>query len=213
MTTVENYFTNIESYQRIVSTNYDRYLDMVKDYNNFSKGKGFLDVDEETQNLLYAVQKSMDETAMVIIAFSQMTVESFCNAYLIKSYSRKVLSNWSFKKKINKTISLLLLNSGIKFKESDLENYYGEGIAELLKKRNQIVHRYPIIIKFPVGDDIDIRKFKKVSKKAALEIKKQSLHRIDSDVVEKISKSYPSFINKMSDVGCSFENIPFRYKV
>ena len=101
MAIIENYFTNIESYQRIVSTNYDRYLDMVKEYNNFSKGKDFGDVDEETQNLLYAVQKSMDEIAMVIIAFSQMTVESFCNAYLIKSYSRKVLSSWSFKKKIN----------------------------------------------------------------------------------------------------------------
>lgn len=213
MAIIENYFTNIESYQRIVSTNYDRYLDMVKEYNNFSKGKDSGDVDEETQNLLYAVQKSMDEIAMVIIAFSQMTVESFCNAYLIKSYSRKVLSSWSFKKKINKTTSLLLLNSGIKFKETDLENYYGEGITELLKKRNQIVHRYPVIIKFPVGDDIDIRKFKKVSKKAALEIEKQSLHRIDSDIVEKISKSYLSFIKNLSDAGCAFEKLPFRYKV
>lgn len=85
MTTVENYFTNIESYQRIVSSNYNRYLDMISDYNNFSNGKDFFNVDEETQNFLYAVRKSMDETAMVIIAFSQMTDESFCNAYLIKS--------------------------------------------------------------------------------------------------------------------------------
>ncbi len=213
MTTVENYFTNIESYQRIVSSNYNRYLDMISDYNNFSNGKDFFDVDEETQNLLYAVRKSMDETAMVIIAFSQMTVESFCNAYLIKSYTRKTLSNWSFRRKINKTISLLLHDSGISIKETDLPNYYGEGITELLKNRNKIVHRYPVIIKFPVGDDIDIKKFKKTSKKAALEIENQSLRRIDSTVVEKISEAYPSLIKTLSNAGCTFENIPFRYKV
>ena len=75
------------------------------------------------------------------------------------------------------------------------------------------IESYPVIIKFPVGDDIDIRKLKKVSKKAALEIEKQSLHRIDSDIVEKISKSYLSFIKNLSDAGCAFEKLSFRYKV
>lgn len=64
--------------------------------------------------------------------------------------------------KINKTISLLLYDSGFSIKETDLSNYYGEGITELLKNRNKIVHRYPVIIKFPVGDDVDINKFKKL---------------------------------------------------
>ena len=62
---------------------------MIKDYDNYSNGKDFSDLDEETQNIIYAVQKSMDEAAMVIIAFSQMTIESFCNAYLIKTYSKR----------------------------------------------------------------------------------------------------------------------------
>ena len=60
MKTVENYFTNIESYHRIVTSHYHDYLEMIKDYDNYSNGKDFSDLDEETQNIIYAVQKSMD---------------------------------------------------------------------------------------------------------------------------------------------------------
>lgn len=215
MTIVESYFTNIESYHRIVTSHYKEYLDMIEDYNNYSQGKDFSDVDDETQNLLYAVQRSMDEAAMVIIAFSQMTIESFCNAYLRKSYSKKDLSGWNFERRLNKTISLLLASSGISVAEKDLPNYYGEGVSELLKKRNKIVHRYPVIVKFPISKTLNsknLKKFKRAAKAGAEEIEKQVLRRIDRSVVKKISEAYPTFIKTLTDAGCTFEDIPFKYK-
>ena len=216
MKTVENYFTNIESYHRIVTSHYHDYLEMIKDYDNYSNGKDFSDLDEETQNIIYAVQKSMDEAAMVIIAFSQMTIESFCNAYLIKTYSKKVLSSWSFEKRINTTISSLLLTAGVCVSKKDLPNFYGDGISELMKKRNKIVHRYPVIVEFPISDKLDskaIKRFVKASKVGAEKIEKQALRRIDRSVVQQISLAYPTFIKKLADAGCKLENLPFRYKV
>lgn len=213
---VENYFTNIESYHRIVTSHYKDYLDMIEDYNHYSQGKDFLDVDEETQNLLYAIQRSMDESAMVIIAFSQMTIESFCNAYLRKSYSKKILTRWNFEKRLNETISLLLVSSGISVTKKDLPNYYGDGVSELLKKRNKIVHRYPVIVRFPISKRLNsknLRKFENAAKVGAEEIEKQALRRIDSLVVKRISEAYPTFIKTLSDAGCTFENIPFSFKV
>ena len=211
----ENYFTNIESYYKIVTSHYKDYLDMIEDYNNYSQDKDFLEVDEETQNILYAIQKAMDETAMVIIAFSQITVESFCNAYLRKSYSKKALFGWNFEKRLNETIYLLLASSGITLAKKEFSNYYGEGVTELLKKRNKIVHRYPVIVKFPVGETLNSRelnKFEKAARAGAEEIKNQALRRIDRSVVEKISDAYPTFIKNLTNAGCSFENVPFRYK-
>ena len=216
MADIKTYFTNIESYHRIVACHYKDYLNMIEDYNNYSNGKDFSDVDEETQNRLYAVQRSMDETAMVIIAFSQMTMESFCNTYLRMSYSKKDLSGWNFERRLNKTISLLLASSGISIAEKDLPNYYGDGVSELLKKRNKIVHRYPVIVEFPLSKTLtpkNIKKFENVAKAGAEEIQKQVLRRIDRTLVKKISEAYPTFIKTLTDAGCTFENIPFMYKV
>lgn len=216
MASVENYFTNIESYHRIVTSHYKDYLNMIEDYNYYSQGKDFYDADEDTRNRLYAVQKSMDETAMVIIAFSQMTIESFCNAYLMKKYSKKELLGWNFELRLKKTISLLFADSGISVADKNLANYYGEGITELLKKRNKIVHRYPVIVRFPIYKTLNaknLEKFKRAAKTGAEAIEKQALHRIDRTAVKKISEAYPTFIKRLTDAGCTFGDIHFRYQV
>ena len=85
-----------------------------------------------------------------------------------------------------------------------------------MKKRNKIVHRYPVMVEFPISDKLDskaIKRFVKASKVGAEKIEKQALRRIDRSVVQQISLAYPTFIKKLTDAGCKLENLPFRYKV
>lgn len=204
------YFTNIESYDKIVKSHYKDYLDMVLDYDSYANGKTFFEVDDETKDMLYAIQNSMDQNAMVIIAFSQMTIESFCNAYLIQNISKKQLQLMTFESKLRRTIRELMLASGKSLTKKEVTSLYGVGLTELINKRNKIVHRYPVIVNFNMTS---VEKMEKTAKQGAIEIKRQSLRRIDRNVVKDIAYAYSTFIKNLSNAGCTFDKLPFKYKV
>ena len=204
------YFTNIESYDKIVKSHYKDYLDMVLDYDSYANGKTFFEVEDETKDMLYAIQNAMDQNAMIIIAFSQMTIESFCNAYLIQYTPKKQLQSMTFEPKLRMTIRRLMLTSGKRLTNKEITNMYGVGLTELINKRNKIVHRYPVIVNF---DMTSVVKMEKTAKQGAIAIKQQSLRRIDRNTVKDIADAYPTLIQNLSNAGCTFDNLPFSYKV
>ena len=120
------------------------------------------------------------------------------------------------RQKIPQETAVRIFQNTLEQFKKDFPNFYGDGISELMKKRNKIVHRYPVIVEFPISDKLDskaIKRFVKASKVGAEKIEKQALRRIDRSVVQQISLAYPTFIKKLADAGCKLENLPFRYKV
>ena len=152
----------------------------------------------------------MDQNAMVIITFSQMTIESFCNAYLIQNIPKKQLQMMTFESKLQKTIRELMSASGKSLTKKEVKNIYGDGLSELIFQRNKVVHRYPVIVNFNMTS---VAKMKKTAIQGAMEIKRQSLRRIDRNIVKNIAYAYSTFIQNLSDAGCTFDNLPFSYKV
>ena len=204
------YFTNIEAYDKIVKNHYKDYSEMILDYDSYANGKTFFEVDDETKDMLYAIQNAMDQNAMVIITFSQITIESFCNAYLIQNIPRKQLQLMTFESKLQKTIRELMSTSGKSLTKKEAKDLYGVGLSELLLHRNKVVHRYPVIVNFNMTS---VAKMQKTAIQGAMEIKRQGLRRIDRNIVKNIAYAYSAFIQNLSDAGCTFDNLPFSYKV
>ena len=71
----------------------------------------------------------------VIFVFSEMTLEAFCNAYLLQRYSKRAFKDWEFIKKVDRSIVTMLSENGTTISDADANNYYGSDIPQIIKIR------------------------------------------------------------------------------
>lgn len=203
-------FTNIEEYNKIVKVHYDTYLNLSTDYDRIANGKTFFDVDDETKGVLYSIERSMFETALVIICFSQMTIEAFCNAYLSEhtKFKSADINAMKFRRKIKETIIALMAKDGYVISKNKAELYFGKGIWQLLEVRNKVVHRYPLKVKFNLTS---IKQFEKSSIFVAKQLEKSYIKRIDRNTIVLVARAYDEFVDNLKTSGCTFKDIRFDY--
>lgn len=198
--------TNIKIYKMIVDSHYQQYLELASKYDLLDKADIPL---EEKDGKLYEIQTNMDANAAVIVVFGHMTIEAFCNIYLLQKLSKAKVDDMSFIDKVDLTVVSLLKDNGTAISETDAPNYYGTNIAALVKIRKRFVHRYPI--RFELNHESE-EAFEKDAACGAQMIEDGYLRRIKGEDVQNAAEAYQKLINTLETAGVDFSKIGFIYK-
>lgn len=196
--------TNIEMYNEIVSSAYAHYKELMVAHDKLLTSESETNTDLDSK--VYALQNAMDSTAAVILVFSEITLEAFCNAYLWTKYSKVSFEKMDSIKKVDHSIVTMLSECGTSITDVDASNYYGGDIPRIIKIRKKFVHRYPV--KFSLALDSD-EKFEKDVASSAAEIEDQFLRRIERADVENAATAYQKFKDKLSLAGVDFGKMGF----
>ena len=196
--------TNIKMYNEIVAHTYKRYQELTTTYDELQAQNSATNSDENEN--FYALENAMDHAAAIILVFSEMTLEAFCNAYLLTKYSKNSFKDMSFIDKVDHTIVTMLKECGITISAADIKNYYGGDVKRIICIRKRFVHRYPVV--FDLDTDSD-EKFAKTSVAAADNIEGQFLRRVSKADVENAATAYQKFKDTLNSVGFDFSKIGF----
>ena len=196
--------TNIGVYKSIVDNHYKNYLKSANIYDTLLSKSSPENLEDE----LYRIQSVMDEDAAVILVFGQMTIEAFCNAYLLQRYSKTYFENKPFIDKVNLMIVSMLDNIGISISEKDAHNYYGADIPAMISIRKKCVHRYPVCAEFDLDSEAE---FEKASVVTAEQIENTYLRRIKRSDVKNAATAYRLLLKKLEVTGVDFSTIGFSH--
>ena len=199
--------TNIIMYKNIVENHYKEYQNLSALYDKTKKDVTTTH-NEDVENALYEIELSMDSEAFIIIAFSYMTIEAFCNIYLTQHVSKKNFKKFCFLKKLNTTISMLFSDNKISVSKNKAQEFYGSNIQKLVNMRNNMVHRYPVRFDLSIKSDIS---FKKGSAAAARQIENAYLRRINRVDVEMAATAYTKLLDSFKSAGINLSNLTFQY--
>lgn len=200
----EIFLTNIKMYDQIVSSAYAHYQELMSAHDKLLDSKSCTNADLDSE--VYTLQSAMDSAAAVVVVFAEMTLESFCNVYLLKHCSKNSLKDMTLIKKVDYSIVAMLGECGISITEEDAKNYYGTDIPMIIRIRKKLVHRYPV--KFDLDLESD-EQFEKDAISAATKIEEQFLRRIERTDVKNAATAYHNFKDKLSSVGVDFSNMWF----
>lgn len=196
--------TNISLYKNIVDNHYAHYLEVAAIYDTLLTNPS----SENLENEIYNVQHMMDEDAAVILVFGQMTIEAFCNAYLLQHYSKTHFKDKHFIDKVNLMIVSILDNIGISIGEKDAHNYYGADIPAMISIRKKCVHRYPVCAEFDLDSEVE---FEKAAVATAEQIENTYLRRIKRSDVKNAATAYRLLLEKLEAAGVDFSTIGFSH--
>ena len=199
--------SNVSIYKNIVDTHYQSYCALLSQQTELSTG-----TDSQTdacKEEMYNTQYAMDCEAAIVVVFSYMTIEAFCNMYLNQYIARQRMENFCFIKKINTTISQLFAESGKTVSKRKAFLYYGADIEKLVEIRNSMVHRYPVRLSLSIKTDDALESTAAV---AAHQIEKNYLRRISPNDVEMAATAYATFLTKLKESGADFSKLRFIYE-
>lgn len=198
--------SNIDMYQKIVDRHYCHYLKLNAEHEKKEKSDATAD---EINNELYNLEFAMDCDAAVILVFSQMTIEAFCNAYLSQHISKTKIKDPSFITKINLLFVTIFDEKGEAIEYKDAYKHYDfKSIKKLNKARIKFVHRDPV--EFSLNLDSD-EAFQQDAVRGIQKIEENYLRRIKDDDVKNAVTAYPKLLNKLREAGLDFEKIGFIY--
>lgn len=196
--------TNVKMYDEIVSHAYGHYQELTKSYNELRIQSSTLNSDEDAK--AYSLEHAMDRVASIILVFSEMTIEAFCNAYLLTQYSKNSFEHMSFIDKVDHTVMTMLNKYGKIIQKADADKYYGCDIKKIISIRKKLVHRYPV--SFELNTDSD-KQFEHDALAAVTEIEDQYLRRVEKADVDNAAFAYQKFKEKMSSMGVDFDELGF----
>lgn len=200
--------TNIGLYQSIVTTHYQQYQELADEHNKLS-----LEQDDpctrETDQTLYRLQRAMDCETAIIVAFSYMTIEAFCNVYLAKHLSKRKVEKIHFLKKLDTTISLLFAENEKSVSKNKAHKHYGADIQKLADMRNAMVHRHPVRFDLSLKSVIALQKG---AAAAARQIEQAYLRRVSISDVEMAATAYTKLLDSLTSSGIDLSKLPFEYK-
>lgn len=204
MAVVNVILTNVKMYDEIVSHAYRHYQELMKAYDELQIQCPASNSDADAK--AYSLEHAMDSVASIILVFSEMTIEAFCNAYLLTQYSKENFKHMSFIDRVDHTIITMLGKCGTIIQKADVDKYYGCDIKKIVRIRKKFVHRYPVSFDLNTASD---KQFEQDSLATASEIKEQFLRRLESEDVENAALAYQKFKEKMSSMGVDFDKLGF----
>lgn len=148
----------------------------------------------------------MDEDAAIILVFGQMTIEAFCNTYLLQHFLKTHFKDKPFIDKVNLTIVTIFEKSGIVVDEKDAHDYYGAYLPNIIAIRKKCVHRYPVRVEFDIDSDIE---FEEDAITTVKQIENKYLKKIKRSDVENAATTYQKLIDKLKISGANFDTIGF----
>ena len=200
--------SNIDLYKNIVEKHFETYCELHTQFKQTNK-KLKQQSCEEREEALYKIQSLMDEEAMVIVVFSQMTIEEFCNCVLmLKGETVSKLSGLSFGCKITDTINFLLQTGDKPLNEKQIKVVFGKDIYMMKHIRRKVVHRYPVLKECELDNQ---KQFERDMFVLANKIESECLRRIPPKTVKKIARAYDTFINSLENQGVTTECLRFNH--
>ena len=200
--------SNISIYKKIVDSHYNHYLELNTEYDEMKKKTSDANV-AEMAGELYNLESAMDCDAAVILVFAQMTIEAFCNVYLLQHFSKTQIKDKSFIDKLKLSIITIMGEEGKTITEADAPNYYGADIPGIITIRKKFVHRYPISFDLSLTSEDE---FKKDSANGVQEIEAGYLRRVKRADVDNAATAYQRLLDKLKASGADFDKFRFQYE-
>lgn len=198
--------SNILMYKSIVDTTFQKYIELASQFDALNTG--VVPDSDEINAKMYHIQENMDKAAAIILVFSEMTIEAFCNAVLMAKLPKGRFESKTFIEKVKLTTVKLLEDGGTTIAEDEASRYYGDNIPLLISIRKKLVHTYPVCFELDLESESE---FQKNTAAGTKQIEECFLRRIDSANITKAATAYQQFIKTLKEGGASFSAIDFVY--